>query len=131
MSNLLIKRNGTNFEVSNGTITISGPNRTQLLALMDSLESQPANIEKIAEKVEKAGKAARAKVETKKQNRRDAVIALIEKKGSVTAADVIEALAKEGQTTAQWGYLLLTMQRDEKLLKRKKVEGVWTYSLRK
>lgn len=131
MSNVVIKKTGNGFEVSDGTYTIQGPNRSELLKIMDSLENQPASVEKIAEKVETAGAIVREKVAAKKQSRHEAILSLIEKKGQVTAADVIEALAKDGQTTSQWGYLLLTMQRDEKILKRKKVDGIWVYSLRK
>lgn len=98
---------------------------------MDALEASPAAAQEIQKKVDKAGEVVREKIVARKQSRRDAVMDLIKRKGEVTAADVIESLAKDGQTTSQWSYLLLTMQRDEKILKRKKIEGVWVYSLRK
>jgi hypothetical protein len=57
---ILIKRVGTNYEISNGTVVVSGPNRAQLLALMDTLESTPASAEQIAAKVEQAVAAVAA-----------------------------------------------------------------------
>lgn len=99
MSNLLIKRTGTNFEISNGTITIQGPNRAQLLSIMDSLESQPANISEIKKKVEKAAEVATAKKKTTKKVENKVKISGVQlvreymksSQGKVTAHDVSKA----------------------------------------
>jgi response regulator of citrate/malate metabolism len=92
MSNVLIKKTGTGYEVSNGTVTVSGSNRAQLLALIDTLEGAPASLEKIQEKVEKAAKVTKKKVEQKKvsgmQKVRDFIATT---KGKVTITQVAEA----------------------------------------
>lgn len=67
MSNVMIKKTGTGFEVSNGTYTLLGPNRADLLKAMDALENQPAAVEKIQEKVEKAAVKVQEKIEAKDQ----------------------------------------------------------------
>jgi predicted Rossmann fold nucleotide-binding protein DprA/Smf involved in DNA uptake len=62
----MIKKTESGFEVSNGTIHVRGPSRDQLLAIFDSLESKPAAVAQIAEKVEKAAKVVQKKAAAKK-----------------------------------------------------------------
>jgi len=66
MNAIMIKKTESGFEVSNGTIHVRGPSRDQLLAIFDSLESKPAAVAQIAEKVEKAAKVVQKKAAAKK-----------------------------------------------------------------
>jgi len=66
MNAIMIKKTESGFEVSNGTIHVRGPSRDQLLAIFDSLESKPASVAQIAEKVEKAAKVVQKKAAAKK-----------------------------------------------------------------
>lgn len=65
MSNVIVRKVGNGFEVSNGTYTVQGPNRADLLKAMDALEGQPASVEKIQQKVETAAAVAKAKKDPK------------------------------------------------------------------
>lgn len=114
MSNaILIKRNGTNYEVSNGTITVSGSNRADLLAILDSLEGKPASVQEIQAKVKKASEAAvkKAKSKTKKSAEKTSELQSVrdfmrKTKRHVTAAEVAEELGMEKKYAAKCLYHL-------------------------
>jgi hypothetical protein len=113
MTAIMIKKTASGFEVSNGTISVSGPSRDQLLAILDSLEGKPAAVAEIAKKVEKAGKVVKKKAEAKKVSNSAKVLEFMaSSKGSQTATSVSEGT---GLTMKQCTDILWRLWKAKKL----------------
>lgn len=135
MSQVLIKKTGTDFEVSNGTITVKGPNRGQLMAIMDMLESSPANEKDIKDKVAKAAKVTQKKSAEKKasgsaktrtvkakktdESLSDRVLAAIGNRAGVSRAQIIEKLGIESAEEGRAVSSTLSRLTKSKVLKSK------------
>lgn len=135
MSQVMIKRTGTNFEVSNGTIVLQGPNRSALLAAMDLLESTPANEKAIEARVEKAAKVTQKKAAAKKateaaktktvkakksdESLSDRVLAAIGNRVGVSRAQIIEKLGIESDDEGRAVSSTLSRLTKSKVLKSK------------
>lgn len=112
MNAITIKKTETGFEVSNGTIAVSGPNRDQLLAILDGLEAAPASVAKIAEKVAKAAKVVQKKAASKRISNVEKVRKFMEKKGKHSVADVAKGT---GLTSKQCSDILWRLWQEKEL----------------